>query len=617
MHARRIFGVALAAALSLQGLLGLAAFAEPADPPSSSATPSAAATPGTPTDPATDPSPTEEPAPTDGPTTEPPTTEEPPADEPAPAPEPTPSAAATTAATLPPGNPFGNVESFTLANGTITASGWAIDPDTTSAIIVQMYVDYSSNTMAWADQPRPDVEAYYPDYGPEHGFSLSLAASAGSHSVCVYGINVGEGTTVTLGCSTVVVPSGNPFGSIEAVSVGTGSVTASGWAIDPDTTAPILVQLYLDWSANTAGTADLPRPDVAAAYPGSGDLHGYSLTLPASPGSHTACVYAINTGGGTSQSLGCRMVVVPSGNPFGSIETFTLVDGAVTASGWAIDPDTPDPIVMQMFVDWSANTTSVADASRPDVAAVYPAFGPNHGFSISMPLGAGSHTVCVYAINTGAGSSVQLGCRYFPGDNDCTVLKCIALTFDDGPGSYTPRLLDYLESARVKATFFLVGNRVDSYPTTIRRMKSLGMEVGNHSWDHTDLTTLSSTAITWQLSTTQNAIAGITGARPTVMRPPYGAHTTTSDALAGQQGLAVILWNIDTLDWKYPDPARIRSVVVNNASRGAIVLMHDIHSTTVDAVPGIISDLKARGYTLVTVSELLGSPRPGVVYSRG
>ena len=100
------------------------------------------------------------------------------------------------------------------------------------------------------------------------------------------------------------------------------------------------------------------------------------------------------------------------------------------------------------------------------------------------------------------------------------------------------------------------------------------------------------------------------------MRPPYGARNATTDSISGQLGLAVILWSIDTLDWRYLDTARLRSVVAANATPGAIVLMHDIHATTVDAVPGIISDLRSRGYTLVTVSELIGSPAPGVVYSR-
>ena len=100
-------------------------------------------------------------------------------------------------------------------------------------------------------------------------------------------------------------------------------------------------------------------------------------------------------------------------------------------------------------------------------------------------------------------------------------------------------------------------------------------------------------------------------------RPPYGAYNSTVTSIAGQQGMALITWNIDTLDWKYRDAAYVRGAAVQNTTSGSIVLMHDIHSSTVDAVPGIISDLKARGYTLVTVTDLIGSkPQPSRVYSR-
>ena len=100
------------------------------------------------------------------------------------------------------------------------------------------------------------------------------------------------------------------------------------------------------------------------------------------------------------------------------------------------------------------------------------------------------------------------------------------------------------------------------------------------------------------------------------MRPPYGSYNSNVISAASQQGLAIILWNVDTLDWKYRDSTYVRGAAVNNTTTGSIVLMHDIHSTTVDAVPGIITDLKAKGYTLVTVTDLIGNPRPGVVYSR-
>jgi len=536
--------------------------------------------------------------------TSPPEDTTPPADEPE----------AVAAAVLPPGDPFGNLESVVVGAGTVTASGWALDPDTTDPIIVQMYVDWSANTMAWADLPRPDVEDAFA-MGADHGFSLSMVVAPGAHTVCVYAVNVGVGASTAVGCRTVRVLGGNPVGAIDSVAMSVGTVTVSGWALDPDTTAPIIVQMYVDWSANTMAWADLPRPDLDEEY-GLGPDHGFSLTMSVSPGTHTVCVYAINVGPGSTTSIGCRTVTVLGSNPVGNIDSVVVSDGVVTANGWALDADTTGPIIVQMYVDWSANTMAWADLPRPDVEAVF-GLGSNHGFTLSLPVDPGVHTVCVYAINTGPGTTTVLGCRTVVVGTDCSVQKCVALTFDDGPGPYTSRLLDILQSTGTRATFFLVGERISGYPSVVRRMGDLGMEVSNHSWNHADLTTLTTSQIAAQLSQTSAAIESVTGRRPTLMRPPYGARNTTVDAVAGQQGLAVILWSLDTLDWKYPDPARIRSVVATGAVDGTIVLMHDIHSTTVDAVPGIIADLRARGFTLVTVTELLGSPRPGVVYSHG
>ena len=199
---------------------------------------------------------------------------------------------------------------------------------------------------------------------------------------------------------------------------------------------------------------------------------------------------------------------------------------------------------------------------------------------------------------------------------DCAVQKCVALTFDDGPGPHTSRLLDTLDARNVQVTFFVVGQNVGKYPATEQRAYRDGNEVMNHSWSHPSLTTLDSSGIVSQLSSTSDTIQSTIGKRPSQMRPPYGAYNSTVTSIAGQQAMAVITWNIDTLDWKFRDATYVRGAAVKDTTTGSIVLMHDIHSTTVDAVPGIITDLKAKGYTLVTVSDLIGKPQPGKVYSR-
>ena len=205
------------------------------------------------------------------------------------------------------------------------------------------------------------------------------------------------------------LPPGAPFGSVDSVVAGVGSVSVSGWAIDPDTTAAIAVQVYVDgnWVVRTA---DGSRPDVGGVFPGYGSAHGFSVSVPAGGGVHTVCVYGLNVGAGSSSTLGCRSVTVPSGSPFGSVDSVVAGVGSVSVSGWAIDPDTTAAIAVQVYVDgnWVVRT---ADGSRPDVGGVFPGYGSAHGFSVSVPAGGGVHTVCVYGLNVGAGSSSTLGCR--------------------------------------------------------------------------------------------------------------------------------------------------------------------------------------------------------------
>jgi hypothetical protein len=209
--------------------------------------------------------------------------------------------------------PIGNFESVTVSSGVLTAAGWALDPNVTSSIQVHVYVDGVGKAFV-ADVSRPDVGAAYPAYGDKHGFSAQLPVGPGAHQVCVYAIDDAGGQNPTLGCRSVSVaaPAANraPFGNFEGLSATAGSITASGWAIDPDTTSPISVHVYID-GVGTAVTANLARPDVAAAYPNSGDAHGYAASLPASAGGHRVCVYAIDSAGGDNPTLGCREITVP------------------------------------------------------------------------------------------------------------------------------------------------------------------------------------------------------------------------------------------------------------------------------------------------------------------
>lgn len=176
----------------------------------------------------------------------------------------------------------------------------------------------------------------------------------------------------------------------------------------------------------------------------------------------------------------------------------------------------------------------------------------------------------------------------------------IAITFDDGPGQHTSRLLDAVEQNGIRVTFFMLGQNVSGYPDELSRMEALGCELGNHSWDHPQLTSLSADQVASQVGGTNDAISQIVGHGATVLRPPYGATNSTVSAAVG---LPQILWSVDTLDWKTKSKdATVASIL--GAQDGDIVLLHDIHSWSVDAAIEAFPQLIAKGYQLVTVSDM-------------
>ncbi|MFG1696918.1 polysaccharide deacetylase family protein [Nonomuraea sp. NPDC049309] len=192
------------------------------------------------------------------------------------------------------------------------------------------------------------------------------------------------------------------------------------------------------------------------------------------------------------------------------------------------------------------------------------------------------------------------------GGVDCRVRKCVALTFDDGPGPYTGRLLNILAEHRARATFFALGGSVSAEPALIRRMSMEGHLVGNHSWSHKDLSKQPSSKVADSLGKTSDAVSEVIGQRPSLVRPPYGAVNPQVRDVAREMGCAVVTWDVDSEDESAKDAAEIADRVVHAAHPGAIILMHDIHRETVDAVPDILRRLRGNGYTFVTVPELYG-----------
>ena len=313
-----------------------------------------------------------------------------------------------------PSGPFGAVDAVTAVPGGFEVSGWTADPDTADPINIQISVEGTSKTVR-ADANRPDVGAAYPAQGPNHGYSVLVpVAKTGSNTVCVTGINVGAGGDNRLGCMTVTAMAGSPIGNLEAAVSAAGGITVAGWALDPDSTQSIDVHVYVD-GVGTIVPANLRRDDIANGYPPYGNAHGFSRTIPASPGNRQVCVYAINVGLGDNVQLACRTVNVATPvdrglPPMGALDAITVDGPTITASGWAIDPDTALPIRVRMDAG-GAQSTTVADALRPDVDAAFPGYGAAHGFTARLTLSGGTYNVCLTALNTGSGSDTTLGCR--------------------------------------------------------------------------------------------------------------------------------------------------------------------------------------------------------------
>jgi peptidoglycan-N-acetylglucosamine deacetylase len=188
----------------------------------------------------------------------------------------------------------------------------------------------------------------------------------------------------------------------------------------------------------------------------------------------------------------------------------------------------------------------------------------------------------------------------------------IALTFDDGPHkTLTPKLLDLLAAHHMKATFFVVGQNAADHPDILRRAAGEGHEIANHSWSHPNLGKLSDEAVRRELQKTDDAIFAAIGKHPTLMRPPYGSLTARQKRwIHDDFGYRIIIWDVDPLDWKRPGPTVVCNRILKETRPGSIVLAHDIHPPTIEAMPATFDQLDRKGFKSVTVSELLAMATP-------
>ncbi|MEG0451232.1 MAG: polysaccharide deacetylase family protein [Lysinibacillus sp.] len=181
--------------------------------------------------------------------------------------------------------------------------------------------------------------------------------------------------------------------------------------------------------------------------------------------------------------------------------------------------------------------------------------------------------------------------------------KHVALTFDDGPHpKVTKQILTLLEKYDAKGTFFMLGSRVQYYPSLVAEIRDAGHEIGNHSWSHPVLTKLSAAEVTKEFESTEQAIFNAIGQNSTVFRPPYGA---INDAVRTMLPITSVNWTIDTLDWKHRSATSLLPIIQKSMHNNSIILMHDIHQSTADGLESVLAYLQSEGYEFITVSEML------------
>ncbi|MBO1750951.1 hypothetical protein J4G33_03955 [Actinotalea sp. BY-33] len=304
--------------------------------------------------------------------------------------------------------PIGSLDSVTASAGSATVRGWALDPDTDASIRVHVHVDGRAVRSVVANGNRPDVGRTY-GRGNLHGYAVSVPVTDGRRTVCAFAIDSTGGPNRQLGCRTVTATNAAPIGSLDSVttSIG-GSLRLRGWALDPDTDDSIDVRITVDGTVMSTMTAAAARADVERVH-GRGPLHGFTYEQDAAPGDYQVCAEALDATTKVARQLGCRTVTV-NGAPFGHVDSVTGLTGEIRARGWAIDPNTNDPIRVHVHIDGSPARSVLANIRRDDVERAHQR-GPLHGYDTRVPAAPGSRNVCLYGIDVQRERNTLLGCR--------------------------------------------------------------------------------------------------------------------------------------------------------------------------------------------------------------
>ncbi|WP_291055614.1 hypothetical protein [Herbiconiux sp.] len=293
-----------------------------------------------------------------------------------------------------PSNEAGAVQSVTGVQGGITVAGWSLDKRSTAATYVWINVDGSGRGYL-ANKANDAAGKAYPSSGKNHGFSETIAASPGKHTVCVFGTLESS----SYGCQTVTVPN-NEVGSFDTVSATMGKISVTGWSLDQRNSKSTYVWVTIDGNGGPL-LANQTLTWIPNLYPKSGPNHGFSGTFSASAGPHTVCV----TGTSEQVSYGCKTVTVPSSGA-ASWDSATTADRTIKLSGWAVDRLSTAVTYIWVTVDGKGGPYR-ADKSLSWINGYFPGVGSNHGFDLSIPATAGKHTVCV----THSYDNTSLGCR--------------------------------------------------------------------------------------------------------------------------------------------------------------------------------------------------------------
>ena len=317
----------------------------------------------------------------------------------------------------------GVVDTLTVSSaGRLAVSGWAYDRRTPDPTGIVIDVNGQPVLTSATSVSRLDVQSVFTAAPPNSGFDLVADLPDGDDTVCVYAAESSYGALRRLTCQSFRV-NNNPRGALESVTASSGSVAFSGWSLDPNTTDPISVQIFVDGTLASTVTADVSRPDIAAANPGSGPLHGFNGSTPVSDGPHRVCAYGINTGAGSANPLlGCRSVgsSIPTENPIGGIDAISSGGLNGFMLGWTIDRDSTGPISARVTVNGRTAALVTAGATRAGLSGVYPEYGDAHGFFVGYRLDPGPNRVCLVGVNVGPGTDSTIACRDMAYDPDPT-----------------------------------------------------------------------------------------------------------------------------------------------------------------------------------------------------